>query len=75
MTDATVGAAAAGIVRSVTINAQNGRSGGEAPLAAEQAVRADPELRELLDQVGERRLDPLSATREIAERVFRGGSE
>jgi LAO/AO transport system kinase len=36
----------------------------------EQAMRADPELRTLLEEVGERRLDPLSATRTIAERVL-----
>ncbi len=37
----------------------------------EAALRADPELQRLLDEVHERRLDPLSATREIGERLFR----
>jgi LAO/AO transport system kinase len=36
----------------------------------EEAVAGDPELRRLLDEVHERRLDPLSATREIADRVL-----
>jgi len=35
------------------------------------ALEADPELRRLLDEVHARRLDPLTATREISERVFR----
>ena len=35
------------------------------------AVEHDPELRRLLDDVHARRLDPLTATREISERVFR----
>jgi LAO/AO transport system kinase len=34
------------------------------------AVERDPALRRLRDDVGARRLDPLTATREIAERVF-----
>jgi LAO/AO transport system kinase len=38
------------------------------------ALEQDPELRRLLDDVHARRLDPLTATREISERVFRGGS-
>jgi LAO/AO transport system kinase len=37
------------------------------------ALERDPELRRLLDEVHERRLDPLTATREIAERVLGGG--
>jgi LAO/AO transport system kinase len=37
----------------------------------EQAVVNDPELRRLLDEVQRRELDPLSAVREIMERVFR----
>jgi LAO/AO transport system kinase len=37
----------------------------------EQAVADDPELRRLLDAVQRRELDPLSAVREILERVFR----
>jgi LAO/AO transport system kinase len=37
----------------------------------EATVRDDPELRRLLDEVQDRRLDPLTAVREILERVFR----
>jgi LAO/AO transport system kinase len=37
----------------------------------EQAVSDDPELRRLLDEVQRRELDPLSAVREILEKVFR----
>ncbi|HEY7017581.1 MAG TPA: methylmalonyl Co-A mutase-associated GTPase MeaB [Gaiellaceae bacterium] len=37
----------------------------------EQAVAEDPELRRLLDEVAARELDPLSAVREIVEKVFR----
>jgi LAO/AO transport system kinase len=37
----------------------------------EQAVADDPELRRLLDEVQRRELDPLSAVREILEKVFR----
>ncbi|HEY2789641.1 MAG TPA: methylmalonyl Co-A mutase-associated GTPase MeaB [Gaiellales bacterium] len=39
-----------------------------------EALEQDPELRRLLDDVHARRLDPLTATREISERVFREGS-
>jgi LAO/AO transport system kinase len=39
-----------------------------------EALEQDPELRRLLDDVHARRLDPLTATREISERVFRDGS-
>jgi LAO/AO transport system kinase len=39
----------------------------------EHAVRDDPELRRLLDDVQARRLDPLTAVREILEQVFRIG--
>jgi LAO/AO transport system kinase len=39
----------------------------------EDAVRDDPELRRLLDDVQARRLDPLTAVREILEQVFRIG--
>src|SRR5205085_8895278 len=35
------------------------------------ALADDPELRRLLDEVHARRLDPLTATREVSERVFR----
>jgi LAO/AO transport system kinase len=37
----------------------------------QQAVADDPELRRLLEEVQRRELDPLSAVREIMERVFR----
>ena len=37
----------------------------------EQAVANDPELRRLLDEVQRRELDPLSAVREIMEKVFK----
>ena len=36
----------------------------------EQAVAGDPELRRLLDEVQSRELDPLTAVREIMEKVF-----
>lgn len=36
----------------------------------ERAVERDPELRHLLDEVQRRELDPLSAVREIVEKVF-----
>jgi LAO/AO transport system kinase len=39
----------------------------------EHAVEDDPELRRLLDEVEARTLDPLSAVREIMEKVFRIG--
>jgi LAO/AO transport system kinase len=39
----------------------------------EHAVHDDPELRRLLDEVQRRELDPLSAVREILEKVFRIG--
>jgi len=37
----------------------------------EHAVADDPELRRLLDQVQSRKLDPLTAVREIMEKVFK----
>ena len=37
----------------------------------ERAVADDPELRRLLDEVQSRRLDPLTAVREIMEKVFK----
>jgi LAO/AO transport system kinase len=40
----------------------------------ERAVRDDPELRRLLDEVQRRELDPLSAVREILEKVFKLGN-
>jgi GTPase len=36
-----------------------------------EAVADDPELRRLLEEVSSRRLDPLTAVREIVEKVFR----
>jgi LAO/AO transport system kinase len=39
----------------------------------EDAVADDPELRRLLDEVQSRELDPLTAVREILEKVFRIG--
>jgi len=36
----------------------------------ERAVEHDPELRRLLDEVQQRELDPLTAVREIMEKVF-----
>ena len=41
----------------------------------ERAVADDPELRRLLDEVQRRELDPLTAVREIMEKVFRIGDE
>jgi CRP/FNR family transcriptional regulator, nitrogen fixation regulation protein len=37
----------------------------------EQAVADDPELRRLLDEVQRRELDPLTAVREIMQKVFK----
>jgi LAO/AO transport system kinase len=41
----------------------------------ERAVADDPELRRLLDEVQRRKLDPLTAVREIMERVFKLGDQ
>jgi hypothetical protein len=41
----------------------------------EETVRDDAELRRLLDEVQARKLDPLTAVREILEKVFRIGDE
>jgi LAO/AO transport system kinase len=46
---------------------------GRAKAHLERAVADDPELRRLLDEVQRRELDPLSAVREILERVFKVG--
>jgi LAO/AO transport system kinase len=46
---------------------------GRAKAHLERAVADDPELRRLLDDVQERRLDPLTAVREIMEKVFHVG--
>jgi len=46
---------------------------GRAKVHLEQAVRDDPELRRLLDEVQRRELDPLSAVREILGKVFKVG--
>jgi LAO/AO transport system kinase len=44
---------------------------GRAKAHLERTVEGDPELRRLLDEVQRRELDPLSAVREIIERVFK----
>jgi LAO/AO transport system kinase len=44
---------------------------GRAKAHLESAVRSDPELERLLDEVQRRELDPLTAVREIMEKVFR----
>jgi LAO/AO transport system kinase len=41
----------------------------------EQAVADDPELRRLLDEVQRRELDPLTAVREILQKVFKVGND
>ncbi len=41
----------------------------------EEAVQGDEELRRLLDEVQERKLDPLTAVREILEKVFHIGDD
>jgi LAO/AO transport system kinase len=46
---------------------------GRAKAHLEQAVADDPELRRLLDEVQRRELDPLTAVREIMEKVFHLG--
>jgi GTPase len=46
---------------------------GRAKAYLEQTVEDDPELRRLLDEVQRRELDPLTAVREILEKVFRLG--
>jgi putative protein kinase ArgK-like GTPase of G3E family len=46
---------------------------GRAMAHLEQAVADDPELRRLLDEVQRRELDPLTAVREIMEKVFKIG--
>ncbi len=43
---------------------------GRAKVHLEHAVADDPELRRLLDEVQRRELDPLSAVREILQKVF-----
>jgi LAO/AO transport system kinase len=48
---------------------------GRAKAHLESAVRDDPELRRLLDEVQRRELDPLTAVREIMERVFHVGED
>ena len=44
---------------------------GRAKTHLESAVRNDPELERLLDEVQRRELDPLTAVREIMDKVFR----
>jgi LAO/AO transport system kinase len=46
---------------------------GRAKAHLQQAVADDPELRRLLDEVQRRELDPLTAVKEIMERVFKLG--
>jgi LAO/AO transport system kinase len=46
---------------------------GRARAHLERAVAGDPELRRLLDEVQRRELDPLTAVREIMEKVFKLG--
>jgi LAO/AO transport system kinase len=46
-----------------------------AKMHLEHAVSDDPELQRLLDEVRRRELDPLSAVREILEKVFHIGSD
>jgi LAO/AO transport system kinase len=46
---------------------------GRAKAHLERAVEDDPELRRLLDEVQRRELDPLTAVREILQRVFKVG--
>jgi LAO/AO transport system kinase len=46
---------------------------GRAKAHLQQAVADDPELRRLLDEVQNRELDPLTAVKEIMERVFKLG--
>src|SRR2546425_2107055 len=46
---------------------------GRAKAHLERAVADDPELRRLLDEVQRRELDPLTAVKEIMEKVFRLG--
>src|SRR2546426_2459197 len=46
---------------------------GRAKAHLEQAVAEDPELRRLLDEVQRRELDPLTAVKEIMEKVFHLG--
>jgi LAO/AO transport system kinase len=48
---------------------------GRAKTHLERAVEGDPELRRLLEEVERRELDPLSAVREIMQRVFKLGNE
>jgi LAO/AO transport system kinase len=48
---------------------------GRAKVHLERAVEGDPELRRLLDEVQRRELDPLSAVREIMQKVFKLGNE
>jgi LAO/AO transport system kinase len=46
---------------------------GRAKAHLQQAVADDPELRRLLDEVQRRELDPLTAVKEIMEKVFKLG--
>jgi hypothetical protein len=48
---------------------------GRAKAHLQRAVADDPELARLLDAVQSRELDPLTAVREIMERVFKVGDD
>jgi LAO/AO transport system kinase len=48
---------------------------GRAKAHLERTVENDPELRRLLDEVQRRELDPLTAVKEIMEKVFKLGDE
>jgi LAO/AO transport system kinase len=48
---------------------------GRAKAHLERTVENDPELRRLLDEVQRRELDPLTAVKEIMEKVFKVGDE
>jgi LAO/AO transport system kinase len=48
---------------------------GRAKAHLERAIANDPELRRLLDEVQRRELDPLTAVREIMEKVFKLGDK
>ena len=48
---------------------------GRAKAHLERAVENDPELRRLLDEVQRRELDPLTAVKEIMEKVFKLGDK
>ena len=63
----------AGGARNLAQEVFAGRLGAGAPASGGRRCSDDAELRRLLDDVQERRLDPLTAVREILEKVFRIG--